>query len=88
MWGQCTFSRIDFEKLKKKSNNKDTYNIQNLLAIGKKKLKKSKSGWCTILCKFSGVQQSDAVVYIHIHVSRFFSVLGYFKLLNIVPWGI
>ena len=33
----------------------------------------------------SGVQQSDAVLYTYIFFCRFFSITGYYKILNIVP---
>ena len=35
----------------------------------------------------SGVQQSDSVIYIYIYIFffRFFSLIGYYKILTIVP---
>ena len=40
----------------------------------------------------TSVQQSDSVVYVYTHTSyiyfsRFFSIVGYYKMLNIVPWA-
>ena len=38
----------------------------------------------------SGVQHSDSVIYISIYISffRFFSLIGYYKILSIVPCAI
>ena len=36
----------------------------------------------------SGVQQSKSVIYIHIFFFRFLSLIGYYKILNIVPCAI
>ena len=38
----------------------------------------------------SGVQQSDSTIQIHIYLFffRFFSIIGYYKILNIVPCAI
>ena len=36
----------------------------------------------------SGVQQSDSVIFIYIFFFRFFSIIGYYKILNIVPCAI
>ena len=34
----------------------------------------------------SGVQQNDSVIYVCIYIIfRFFSIIGYYKILNIVP---
>ena len=37
----------------------------------------------------SGVQQSDSVLHTHIYIFFiFFSIIGYYKILNIVPYAI
>ena len=38
----------------------------------------------------SGVQQSDSVIHIgvYIYIFRFFSIIGYYKILNIVPCAV
>ena len=36
----------------------------------------------------SGVQQSDSVIHMYIFFFRFFSLIGYCKILNIVPCAI
>ena len=35
----------------------------------------------------SSEQQIDSVIHIHFFF-RFFSIIGYYKVLNIVPWAI
>ena len=49
-----------------------------------------------LICNISGVQQSDSFIYmklniyiyIYIFFSNFVSIIGYYKILNIVPWAI
>ena len=36
----------------------------------------------------SGVQQSDSVISISVFFFRFFSIVGYYKILNIAPCAI
>ena len=36
----------------------------------------------------SGIQQSDSVIHIYLSFIRFFSIIGYYKILNIVPCAI
>ena len=36
----------------------------------------------------SGIQHSDSVIYINIKLFRFFSLIGYYKILSIVPCAI
>ena len=36
----------------------------------------------------SGIQQSDSCIYIYIFFFRFFSIINYYKILNIVPCAI
>ena len=36
----------------------------------------------------SGMQQSDSVIYIYIFFLIVFSIIGYYKILNIVPYAI
>ena len=36
----------------------------------------------------SGIQQSDSLRYIHIFFFRFFSIVDYYRILNIVPCAI
>ena len=36
----------------------------------------------------SGVQQSDSVMYIYVFFFIFFSIIVYYKILNIVPYAI
>ena len=36
----------------------------------------------------SGAQQSDSVIHIYLFFFRFFSIIGYYRILNIVPCAI
>ena len=36
----------------------------------------------------SGIQQSDSVIHMYIFFFRFFSIIDYYKILNIVPCAV
>ena len=74
------FFQNRLKKMKKKSDNKDTYNIQNLLAIGKKSLKNRSLvdlQYCVSFQVYSKVMQLYTYIYMFPDFFLFWVISSY-----------